>query len=1278
MWYFYWKINISKYFKKSTVHFCTMLFLCSKGGWYMADGKVVIETDLDSSGIKAGLSKLTSVAQSGIKGTLTAIASAGTALAGLGGAAIKVGADFEAGMSEVQAIARASASDMELLKEKAKEMGAETKFSATESAEAFKYMAQAGWNTDDMLNGISGVMSLAAASGEELALTADIVTSSLTAFGLEAKDAAHFSDVLAMTANATNTNVAQMGYTFKYVAPVAGALGYSIEDVSVAIGLMANQGINAETAGTALRATLTNLAKPTKQMAGYMEELGISLTDAQGNIKPFNEVMVDLREGFEGLTEAQKAEYAAGIAGKEAMSGLLAIVNASDEDFAALTEQINNCNGAAEEAAKIMQDNLKGSVEQLGGALETLGIEFYDSVNTPIRTIVDSATSMVDQLTKAFKDGGLSGLVSELGTVFAEVATQAANSAPKMIDAATSMILSFVDGISRNTGQIADAAVKIGESLINGIAQIIPRVAEVGVEIISSLASNLLGSDVGKSVGELGKTIIDSFKTIASAVSNALNSLKPVFSTFIKTVSNIAKTVIPPLTKVIEVCIAALKPMAPILLGVAGGFTALKIVKTVTGLIQKFTETEILSNTITTIQNGLIWAKIAATEVLAGKITIVQAAQQLWNVAMSSNPIGAVVVAIGAFVGVLTGLAFALSGVNSEYANAVSSMNEMKTAHEELAAEQQKKLEADFKEIDQIALLKAELDNLVDSNGKVTEGYEDRAKAISGELSDATGIEIELIDGQIQKYDELGQAIDDVITKKKMNSLVESLEEISKHAEENLDQAGKNLETIREKYNNAKEALDRATPDIYAKAKADFDQKESDLKQATHTYNGLLADMSMAQEAFVIASSGDTEKMREFISSVAITYDETGQKILKTGQENYDSRLGMAQKYREAAAQVEDENTRNLLLKSAEREEQQLAILNSSLVGQISLIDANGETFQLSYEELMNRAKDGITNGGVGVDLAMQENMASIVTAITNSQLPVEEQTKLLADIQTRVFQNNAPNVGAAEQSTMQAVLDAISSTNPGMASAVQALVNAGIFEMNNGKIGFSEKAKEMGLDGNEALKAYVSEFNTTAKNIADGAASGVQSNMWNFVSEVGTMAKKGLDNFVHTLGITSPAKAFIKAAKWIPEGAAQGVKNNAKVALSAISSMAKNMTSAYEDSLGGFSNSKIQKVFDKLPEQEIKLVGILERIKGLDVTALMDKARAAVYANQTAVSGAAARSNYMINTGITQSTSSGGDRQTVINFNQPVESPDATARAINRIFTFGLAGDKG
>lgn len=1244
----------------------------------MADGKVVIETDLDASGIKAGLSKLSGIAQSGIKGTLTAIASAGTALAGLGGAAIKIGADFEEGMSEVQAISRASASDMELLKEKAKEMGAETKFSATESAAAFKYMAQAGWNTEDMLNGISGVMSLAAASGEDLALTADIVTDSLTAFGLEAKDAAHFSDVLAMTANATNTDVANLGYTFKYVAPVAGALGYSIEDMSVAIGLMANSGIKAETAGTALRATLTNLAKPTQQMTGYMEELGISLTDAQGNVKPFNEVMIDLREGFEGLTEAQKAEYAAGIAGKEAMSGLLAIVNASDEDFAALTEQINNCNGAAEEAAKIMQDNLKGSVEQLGGALETLGIEFYDSVNTPIRTIVDSATSMVEQLTKAFKDGGLSGLVSELGTVFAEVATQAANSAPKMIDAATSMITSFLDGISHNSGQIAEAAVKIGESLINGIAQIIPKVAEVGVEIISSLASNLLGSDVGKSVGELGKTIIDSFKTIASAVSGALNSLKPIFSTFISTVSKIAKTVIPPLTKVIEICISALKPMAPILLGVAGGFTALKVVKTVTGLIQKFTETEIVSNTITAIQNGLIWAKIAATEVLAKKITVAQAAQQLWNIAMGQNPIGAVVAAIGVFVGVLSGLAIALSGTNSEYQNAVNSMNEMKTAHEEVRAEQQKALEADFKEIDQINVLKTELDKLVDSNGKIKDGYLDRATAIAGELAEATGLEIEIIDGQIQKYGELSESIDAVITKKQMAALSESLQEISDNAESQLDEARAHLETVTKAYNDAQTVYDKAkeqaerTGDFskLGSLERDLENKKAEMENQLAFIDSLREDMAIGTEAFAISASGDVKAMSDFMTRVSLKVDETGKAIIQSEASTYAERERLAKDYRDMAERTTDQYLKDIYIKQAEELERQNAQMDSSLGIQIALIDSKGEQFSLSYAALMDKAAEGVTNGGVGVDLAMQENMSSIVAAITDSQLPVEEQMKLIADLQTEVLKNATPEAAESQKRLLGSIIQAIADKNPEVKASMQSLVDAGLIVIDNKEnmnsaytkgSNVSKKAKE-GLEsedtssaGNDFVAGFVNAMTSNenlTKVLGGGAVLGAMAG-------AGLRSSKGIDS-------KSPSKKARKSGNDFVDGFILSIRDRAAEAAEESAKLGEGVVSG------------LTRELDQLPEQEIKLVGLLEKIKGLDATALMDQARAAVYSNQTAVAGVAARSNYMINTGISQSTSSGGDRQTVINFNQPVESPDATARAINRIFTFGLAGDKG
>lgn len=336
-----------------------------------------------------------------------AAALSAAALGVLGIAAGKLGMGFEAGMSKVQAISRASADEMTALTDKAKELGAKTKFSASESADAFQFMSQAGWNAQAMLDGIEGVMDLAAASGEDLALTSSIVTNSLTAFGMKASESAHFADVLAMAANASNTGVAEMGETFKYAAPVAGALGYSIEDVSVAIGLMANAGIKGETAGTALRGALTNLAKPSDEVAMYMKRLGISLTDAKGQVLPFNKLTDNLRKSFAGLTDAQKAEYAAGIAGKEAMSGLLAVVNASDSDYQSLRKSINSANGAAKEAAGIMQNNLAGSFEELGGSLESVGLAAYEKFEAPLRNAVNGATGSMGELAASLESGKL-------------------------------------------------------------------------------------------------------------------------------------------------------------------------------------------------------------------------------------------------------------------------------------------------------------------------------------------------------------------------------------------------------------------------------------------------------------------------------------------------------------------------------------------------------------------------------------------------------------------------------------------------------------------------------------------------------------------------------------------------------------------------------------------------------------------------------------------------------------------------------------------------------
>lgn len=393
----------------------------------MADGKIIIDTKIDSSGAEKGIGNLGNIAKRGLNIVAGALVGVTATLGGMSAYALKVGADFEEGMSKVQAISGATASELESLTEKAKEMGAKTKFSASESAAAFVYMAQAGWKTSDMLNGIEGVMNLAASSGEDLASVSAIVTDSLTAFGLQAKDSAHFADVLARASSDSNTNVGLMGYTFQYVAPVAGALGYSIEDCAVAIGLMANAGIKGEKSGTALRAIFTNLVSPTDTVAGAMKKLNIEVTNADGTMKPLNKLLQEMRCSFAGLSDEEKASTAAALAGKEAMSGLLAIVNASDSDFNKLTESINNANGSAGEMATIMQDNLKGKVEQLGGALETLGITAYEKFQGPMKEAVESVTGTIEKLGDSMNDGELEASITKLAKSFGELITKVAS-----------------------------------------------------------------------------------------------------------------------------------------------------------------------------------------------------------------------------------------------------------------------------------------------------------------------------------------------------------------------------------------------------------------------------------------------------------------------------------------------------------------------------------------------------------------------------------------------------------------------------------------------------------------------------------------------------------------------------------------------------------------------------------------------------------------------------------------------------------------------------------
>ena len=315
------------------------------------------------------------------------------------GLAAKKSIDFDDSMRKVKATSGATGNEFQQLRDKALEMGAKTKFSASESAEALNYMALAGWDTKDMLGGIDGVMQLAAASGEDLGQVSDIVTDSLTAFGMKAKDSGHFADVLAQTSSKANTDVRGLGEAFKYAAPVAGALGYTVEDTSIAIGLMSNAGIKGEKAGTALRTMFTNLSKPTGDMKKKMDELGISITDSNGNMLPMRDVMDQLRGKFKNLSKEQQANAASTIFGKEAMSGALAIINASDEDYQKLTKSIDGSKGAANRMSKEMEGGIGGSLRQMKSAIESMAISIGDVLAPHIRRAADFLAMLADKFT---------------------------------------------------------------------------------------------------------------------------------------------------------------------------------------------------------------------------------------------------------------------------------------------------------------------------------------------------------------------------------------------------------------------------------------------------------------------------------------------------------------------------------------------------------------------------------------------------------------------------------------------------------------------------------------------------------------------------------------------------------------------------------------------------------------------------------------------------------------------------------------------------------------
>lgn len=429
--------------------------------------------------------------------------------------------DFEAMMSQVKAISGATGQAFDDLTAKAQEMGATTKFTATESAEAFNYMAMAGWKPQQMIDGISGIMSLAAASGEDLGTTSDIVTDAITAFGLTAGDAGHFADVLAQASANANTDVSMLGESFKYVAPVAGAMKYSIEDTSLALGLMASANVKGSMSGTALKTSIANMVKPTNDMAEAMDKYGISITDGEGNLKSLKGVIDNVRGSLGGLSRDEQTAVASTIFGKEAMAGMLAIVNASEEDYNKLSNAIYNANDAAEDMADTMLDNLKGSFTLMQSAIEGTENAFGKRLSPYLRGIAGGITDMMPEITDGINavmdvvDDKIAGVKRKITDMTGSDEWKNADLFGK-IDIAWDSIIAkpFGNWASGDGAQLISSGLG---TLFSSAAAILPGGEKAG--LTSWLSAGILAKGAA-TVAQKGKSIVETLSPIGDAIGN--------------------------------------------------------------------------------------------------------------------------------------------------------------------------------------------------------------------------------------------------------------------------------------------------------------------------------------------------------------------------------------------------------------------------------------------------------------------------------------------------------------------------------------------------------------------------------------------------------------------------------------------------------------------------------------------------------------------------------------------------------------------------------------
>lgn len=1090
------------------------------------------------------------IAGVGLKGTVAAVTAVSGAISAVGGFAIKTGAEFESAMSRVQAISGATGKEFDALKRQAMELGASTAFSASEAAEGMENLASAGFNTNEIMAAMPGMLDLAASSGEDLASSADIAASTLRGFGLEAEQAGHVADVLAKNAADTNAAVADTGEAMKYAAPVAHNFGISMEECAAAIGIMSDAGIKGGQAGTSLRGALSRLAKPTDDMKEIMNKLGLEFFDSNGKMISLTEHTKMLSEKMSNLTDEERNNVLVTLYGQESLSGMLALVQAGSNKIASLTESYKNCDGAAAEMAKTMQDNLKASLEQVGGAAEAFGIKVYESMSDDLKSAADTASESINQITDAFENGGLKGAVEEAGDVFAELSVDVANQAPKMVDSAVTFIQAFVGGIYDNRKQLVSSAGVVASTIAEGLAELLP--ASVREPVKNAI------DEIEESFSNGG--LKDAVKTVSTTIEN-----------FGKGVSSVAKVALPPFTKGVDLLGRNLDKVVPVLVA---GYTALKgygVAKSAANTVSKLSKAYKAATVavkgyivaggaeavVTAASTGALTLKQIAVGLLSKQLSIATAAQAAFNAAANANPVGLVVGAVAALTAGLTALALTskdstveMYSLSEGQKKVLESCKETTESMKEQREAREESVQSIDREYNGYSSLLTELQSITDANGHVKAGYEDRAKVITGLLSDALGIEIDMMDGVIQKYDETIASIQELITQKKAEATINSMQddmakayektseamEKYKDASAKLEEQNKKVAEAQEKLNSAQEdwewAAKNAPDDLLAyenalesakdglkKAEEGQRKLEKSVNDSKNEINSFATEINNYDALVSAMASGSTEEIEQALNALVTSYKSyTAEALASSGttrQEMFAQANGYVENMKliqDGTLQVADsvyQDMANAAIKSINE-------FNKLPGGVSDGIEAIGpEASAAMISALMQADLDGKLDAE---GKASMENLINVVSgssdevkvAILTALKPMLDETQYSA-IALKINGENATGAYAG----------AVSSKEPEVREAAGKIAGTAEGELSN-----AEAAKSLGSD------------------FGSGYAIGISGTIGAVANAAQLIANAALEKTRQTQNSNSPAKESMYLGEDYGDGYALGIDN--------------------------------------------------------------------------------------------------------------------------------------